>query len=129
MPHRFHIVYMPLLLPIAVSIFSLIFALFLIHKINQAPSGSQKMVEISLAIQEGAQAFLKRQYKIVSIVAVFLLFILWITLGIKVALGFLVGAIASGSAGFIGMMVSTKANVKIAQASERGLAKALTLSF
>jgi len=118
-----------LFLPIGVSIFSLVFAYFLIREIKKAPSGLGKMIEISSAIQEGAKAFLKRQYRTVGIVAIFLFFILWIALGFKVALGFLLGAIASALAGFIGMIVSTQANVKVAQASQEGLKSAFSLSF
>jgi len=118
-----------LFFPIIVSLLSLVFAIFLIRKVNRAPSGSGKMIEISQAIREGALAFLKRQYRAISIVAIFLFFLLWIFLGLKVALGFLMGAIASAIAGFIGMMVSTRANLKVAQASQKGLAEALKLSF
>jgi K(+)-stimulated pyrophosphate-energized sodium pump len=126
-----------LFLPLLVSLFAIIFALFLVKKINKAPSGSKKMQEISLAIQEGAQAFLKRQYKAVALVALFLFFLLLIffsfqanfSTGLKIAFGFLLGAGASALAGFIGMKVSTQGNGKVAQAALEGLKPALTLSF
>lgn len=118
-----------LFLPIIVSVFSLVFALFLIREIKKAPSGSSKMIEISLAIREGAMAFLKRQYKTVGLVAIFLFFILWGFLGLRAGLGFLIGAIASALAGFIGMMVSTKTNSKVAEAAKSGLSPALNLAF
>ncbi|GAH94946.1 unnamed protein product, partial [marine sediment metagenome] len=87
------------------------------------------MIKISLAIHEGAIAFLKREYKAAGIVAIFLFLVLWVTLGFKIGLGFLIGAVASALAGFIGMMVSTGANVKVAEAAKKGLAPALNLSF
>jgi len=118
-----------LFLPIIVSVFSLVFALFLIREIKKAPSGSGKMIEISLAIREGAMAFLKRQYKTVGLVAIFLFFILWGFLGFRTGLGFLIGAIASALAGFLGMMVSTQANSKVAEAAKSGLKPALDLAF
>ena len=118
-----------LFIPIAVSIFSLTFAYFLIREVDKAPTGSGKMVEISLAIKEGALAFLKRQYKTVGLVAVIIFLILLFTLGATTALGFLVGAVASGLAGFIGMLVSTKANVRVAEATKKGLKQSLSLAF
>jgi len=118
-----------LYLPIIVSIFSLVFAYFLIREIKKADSGSGKQIEISFAIREGATAFLKRQYQTIGVVAIFLSLILWLILGCLAALGFLIGAISSGLAGFIGMMISTQANLKVAEAAKSGLKKALDLSF
>ncbi len=116
-------------IPIIVSLFSLVFAYFLIKEVNRAPSGSGKMIEVSQAIKEGALAFLKRQYKTISLVAVFLFLILWLALGFTAALGFLIGAAASAISGFIGMMVSTRSNVKVAEAAKKGMGPALNLSF
>ncbi len=118
-----------LFIPIVVSIFSLVFTYFLIKEINQAPSGSGKMIEISQAIRRGALAFLNRQYKSISLVALIIFFILLLSLGAKTAFGFLIGAVASGISGFIGMMVSTQANVRVAEAAKSGLSPALNLSF
>ena len=118
-----------LLIPIIVSIFSLIFAYFLIQEVNKSPEGSGKMIEISQAIREGAISYLKRQFRTIAIAAVIIAFILLIILGFKAALGFLIGAAASALSGFVGMMVSTKANVRVAEASKRGLDPALQLSF
>jgi len=118
-----------LFLPIIVSIFSLVFALFLIREVRKASSGSGKMIEISLAIREGAMVFLKRQYKTVGVVAIFLFFILWSFFNFKTGLGFLIGAAASALAGFIGMMVSTQANSKVAETAKKGLKPALNLAF
>lgn len=118
-----------LFLPIIVSIFSLVFALFLIREVREAPSGSGKMIEISFAIREGAMVFLKRQFKTIGVVAIFLFFILWGFFNFKTGLGFLIGATASALAGFIGMMVSTQANSKVAEAAKKGLKPALNLAF
>ena len=115
--------------PIIVSIFSLVFVLFLIKKIKRAPSGSGKMLEISKYIREGAIAYLKRQYMTCGLVAVIVFVVLWIFLDFKAGIGFLIGAISSGLAGFIGMMVSTETNVKVAEAGKKGLSPALNLAF
>ena len=118
-----------LYLPIIVSLFTILFTLFLIKKIKKAPSGSEKMIEISKFIREGATAYLKRQYQTIFWVAIFLFFVLWGFLGIKTGLGFLLGAFFSALAGFIGMMVSTQTNVKVAEAGKRGIKSALNLAF
>jgi K(+)-stimulated pyrophosphate-energized sodium pump len=115
--------------PIIVSIFSLVFVLFLIKKIKSAPSGSGKMLEISKYIREGAIAYLKRQYLTCGLVALVVFMALWIFLDFKTGIGFLIGAVSSGLVGFIGMMVSTEANVKVAEAGKRGLSPALDLAF
>ena len=99
-----------LFFPIIASIFSLVFAYFLIREVRKAPSGSGKQIEISFAIREGAIAFLRRQYKTVCQVAVFLFFLLWLAFDFKTGFGFLIGALFSALAGFVGMMVSTQAN-------------------
>ena len=118
-----------LYLPLVVALFALVFAGFLIQKIQRAPSGSGKMIAIANFIKEGAISYLKRQFKTVGMVAIFLFLVLWLFLGFKTGLGFLVGAFFSGLAGFIGMMVSTKANVRVAEAAKNGLGAALKLSF
>lgn len=115
-------------IPIIVSLFSIFFAYFLVKEINKAPQGSGKMVEISQAIKEGAMAFLKRQYKSCGIVAIVIFFLL-LFMGIEIAFGFLVGAVASGLAGYFGMIVSTKANVKVAEAAKSGLKPSLNIAF
>ncbi|MFA5355233.1 MAG: sodium-translocating pyrophosphatase [Candidatus Paceibacterota bacterium] len=117
------------LIPIIVSIFSLLFAFFLIREINKSKSGEGKMAEVSQAIKEGAVAFLKRQYKTVAIAAVVIFVLLLIFLGFNTALGFLIGAVASGFSGYLGMTVSTRANVKVAEAAKNGLKSALSLAF
>ena len=116
-------------LPIVVSFLTIIFVLFLIQKIKKESSGLGKMIEISKAIQEGAVSYLKRQYKTVALVSVFIFIILWLALGFKTGLGFLIGAGLSAISGFIGMMVSTQANVRVTEAAKKGLKPAFNLSF
>lgn len=115
--------------PIYVSIIAILFVGYLVKKIKDQPSGSEKMIGISKAVQEGAISYLKRQYKAISVVSVFLFVLLWIILGFITAIGFLIGAVLSALSGFIGMIVSTRANVKVAQAATKGLVPALDLAF
>ncbi|OGZ66782.1 MAG: sodium-translocating pyrophosphatase [Candidatus Staskawiczbacteria bacterium RIFCSPHIGHO2_02_FULL_33_16] len=115
--------------PVVVSLFTIAFVFFLIAKINKAPVAKGKALAITEAIKEGAISYLKRQYKTVSMVAAVLFFILLVVMGWKIAFGFLIGAILSGVSGFIGMLVSTQTNTRVAKAAERGMDFALDLSF
>ena len=112
---------------------AIIFALYLSWKTNKFSEGSGKMVEISEAIKEGAKAYLKRQYKVVSVVAIVIALVLLVvfqkTGGVTMSLGFLLGAAASALAGFIGMNVAVRANVRTAEGAKKGLPEALNIAF
>ncbi|HCG99556.1 MAG TPA: sodium-translocating pyrophosphatase [Actinobacteria bacterium] len=111
------------------GVLAIIFGLYLIAATLRKPAGNAKMQEIAKAIQEGAAAYLKRQYMTVSIVLILLFILLYAGLGPLPAIGFVVGALASASAGYIGMSVAVRANVRTAEAAKDGLAKALDLAF
>src|SRR3989338_5209328 len=115
--------------------FSLIAALaaivyggILIQTVFKKSAGSEKMQEIAKAIQQGANAYLNRQYKTIALIAVVLFVLLWLVLGLNVALGFIVGAVFSGLAGYIGMNVSVRANVRTTEAAKQGLKPALAVA-
>ncbi|MFO1417894.1 MAG: sodium-translocating pyrophosphatase [Methylotetracoccus sp.] len=113
----------------ASAIAALIFGILSISWINSQPPGNSQMVEIASAIQQGAQAYLNRQYRAIAVVGVVLFFVLGLTLGWSVAGGFAVGALLSGVAGYIGMNISVRANTRTAQAATRGLNAAFTVAF
>ena len=94
-----------------------------------ADTGNEKMQEIAKAIQEGAGAYLSRQYSTIAIVGVVILIISYFLLGLEVAVGFLIGSVMSGIAGYIGMLVSVRANVRTTQASSISLANGLGIAF
>ena len=98
-------------------------------QILSASPGNSKMQEIASAIQEGARAYLNRQYKTIAVVGIAILFIITFALGAWVGLGYFIGALLSGAAGYIGMLVSVQANVRTAEASRKGLASGLNIGF
>jgi K(+)-stimulated pyrophosphate-energized sodium pump len=98
-------------------------------QILSASPGNSKMQEIAAAIQEGARAYLNRQYKTIAIVGVVILVIITFALGIWVGLGYFIGAFLSGAAGYVGMLVSVQANVRTAEASRKGLSAGLNIGF
>ncbi|MBS4536618.1 sodium-translocating pyrophosphatase [Clostridium sp. D2Q-14] len=113
-----------------VGILALLFALYKTNTINRVDVGNERMKEIASHIQEGAMAFLSREYKSLSIFVIVLFIILTIAIDIQTAISFIVGAIFSALAGFFGMRVATKANVRTANAAkENGMNKALSVAF
>jgi K(+)-stimulated pyrophosphate-energized sodium pump len=114
---------------IVLGALSLVYGVKTAQDVLSRDAGSARMQEISLAIQEGAQAFLKRQYMTIGIVGVVLFALVAWRLGLTVAIGFLIGAVLSGLAGFIGMNVSVRANVRTAQAAMGSLAAGLDVAF
>src|SRR5271154_5356610 len=122
MPNAYYLV-------IACGVVALLYGWVTSRQVLSANAGTARMQEISGAVQLGARAYLNRQYRTVAIVGVVILIVLGIALGLRVAIGYLIGAVLSASAGYIGMNVSVRANVRTAQASRGGLAAGLAVAF
>ncbi|HEY1506487.1 MAG TPA: sodium-translocating pyrophosphatase [Stellaceae bacterium] len=116
-------------LVIGAGVLAILYGLVTSRQVLAADAGNERMQQIASAIQEGARAYLNRQYTTIAIAGIVIFVILFATLGWHAALGFLVGAILSGAAGYIGMNVSVRANVRTAQAARNGLAAGLAISF
>ena len=117
------------MLVIAAGVLAVLYGIFQTAALLRESPGNARMQEIAAAIQEGAQAYLKRQYTAIAIVGVVVLIALFFLIGPYSAVGFLIGAVLSGAAGFAGMLVSVRANVRTAQAASESLAKGLKLAF
>jgi len=108
---------------------ALLYGAWAARSVLAAPAGNARMQEIARAVQEGASAYLNRQYRTIAVVGVVVGVLLGVLLGLHVAIGFFLGAVLSGAAGYIGMNVSVRANVRTAEAARQGLTHALGLAF
>src|SRR5476649_2265121 len=108
---------------------SIVYAIWATTSVMKADAGNPRMQEIAAAVREGAQAYLKRQYMTIGLVGIVIFALLYYFLGMLVGAGFLIGAVLSGAAGFIGMNVSVRANVRTAEAARTGLNEALNIAF
>ena len=117
------------LLVLACGVFALLYAILASKSVFASPTGNETMQSIAHAIQEGARAYLNRQYRTIAIVGVVVAIILGTVLSPLVACGFVIGAVLSGLAGYIGMNVSVRANVRTAEAARHGLSQALNIAF
>ena len=118
-----------LIFVLACGVLALAYAVWAAREVISADPGTERMQEIAAAIQEGAKAYLNRQYSTIAVVGLIIFAILWALLGLNVGIGYLIGAILSGATGYAGMLVSVRANVRTAEAARKGLAEGLSLAF
>jgi K(+)-stimulated pyrophosphate-energized sodium pump len=114
---------------VVAGVIALLFAAYLVFYVLKKPQGNVKMQEVSKAIREGARAYMLRQYKTIAVVAIVIGIVLYFLINSQTAIGFFVGAIASALAGYIGMSLSVRANVRTAEAAKKGLDPALRIAF
>ncbi|MCW3836646.1 sodium-translocating pyrophosphatase [Sphingomonas canadensis] len=114
---------------IVCGVIAVLYGILTSMQVLKAPAGNEKMQSIAAAIQEGAKAYLGRQYRTIAIVGVIVAVVLYFSLGTLSTVGFLIGAVLSGAAGFVGMHISVRANVRTAEAARGSLQGGLTLAF
>ena len=114
---------------VACGLLAILYAIIKIKSVFKCPCGNEKMMEVATAIQVGAKAYLNRQYSTIAMVGAAVTVLLWIFLSSYVAIGFIIGAVLSGIAGYVGMNISVRANVRTAEAARTSLAKALAVAF
>ena len=121
----------PVLIALVCSGIAIVYGILQTLWLLRLPAGTERMQEIAKAVQEGASAYLRRQYTTIAFVAVVLFLVIgfWNDLGWYTAVGFLIGAVFSAAAGFIGMNVAVRANVRTAEAAKQGVAPALRVAF
>src|ERR1700761_8252104 len=115
-------------LVIAAGVLAVLYGIVQTMSLLRKSAGNDKMQEIAAAIQEGASAYLRRQYTTIAMVGVVILVAAYFLIGPWAALGFLIGSVLSGAAGFAGMLISVRANVRTAQAASESLDKGLSIA-
>ena len=120
---------MALMVALGAALLAVVYGLFMTFWVLGRPAGNQKMQDIAAAIQEGASAYMNRQYATIAMVGVLLFVLVWFALGWATAIGFAIGAVFSSLAGYIGMFVSVRANVRTAEAARFGISPALNVAF
>ena len=118
-----------LMFALACAVLALVYGGITIRWVLAQPTGNDRMREIALAIQEGASAYLNRQYTTIGIVGVILFVVIWLALDSLTAIGFAIGALLSAAAGYIGMNISVRSNLRTAQAAHNGINAALQVAF
>jgi K(+)-stimulated pyrophosphate-energized sodium pump len=114
---------------IACGVLALLYGVWASRSVLAASPGNERMQTIAAAVQEGASAYLNRQYSTIGVVGIVIFALIAYFLGLKSGIGFLIGAILSGAAGYVGMNVSVRANVRTAEGARQGLAHALGIAF
>ena len=118
-----------LIFALACGVLAVLYGIFTARAVLAAPAGNERMQEISAAVQEGAKAYLNRQYRTIAVVGIVIAVIIWALLGHWVALGYLLGAVLSGATGYIGMTISVRSNARTAEGARQSLANGLNIAF